>query len=201
MGKNLKPSTRYHPQTDGKIERVNQWLEGYLRNYVGEQQKTWAKWLHLGEFFYDTTFHMSIAMSPFKELYGYGSLTFVEIIFGDSRAPKSKYWVEESKEIFNILKDNLQVSQNQQKKYVDSRREERTFQVNDLVYLRLKPYKQTSLKNNGAENLKPRYYGPYKVVPKIGEVAYELEIMEGSKIHNAFHVYCLKKFLGQQIVT
>ena len=65
----------------------------------------------------------------------------------------------------------------------------------------LQPYKQTYLKNNGQEKLKPRYYGPYKVVQKIGEVAYELELPEGSKIHNVFHVYCLKKYLGQKIVT
>ena len=62
----LIPSTIYHPKTYGKIERVNQWLEGYLRNYVGEQQKAWTKWLHLGEFCYNTTFHMSIGMSPFR---------------------------------------------------------------------------------------------------------------------------------------
>ena len=66
VGTQLTPSTRYHPQTNGKIERVNQWLEGYLRNYVGEQQKAWEKWLHLGEFCYNTTFHMSIGMSPLK---------------------------------------------------------------------------------------------------------------------------------------
>ena len=36
VGTQLTPSTSYDPQTDGKIERVNQWLEGYLRNYVGE---------------------------------------------------------------------------------------------------------------------------------------------------------------------
>ena len=63
------------------------------------------------------------------------------------------------------------------------------------------PYKQTTLKKNGAEKLKPRYYGPYKVVQKIGEVAYELELPEGSKIHNVFHVSCIKKTLGQKIVT
>ena len=79
---------------------------------------------------------MSIGMYPFKELYGYGALTFVDMIFGDSRAPKSKYWVEESQEILNRLKDNLQVAQNQQKQYVNRHREERTFQVNYLVYLR-----------------------------------------------------------------
>ena len=65
----------------------------------------------------------------------------------------------------------------------------------------MQPYKQTSLKKNGAEKLKPRYYGPYKVVRKVGEVAYELELPEGSKIHNVFHVSCLKKALGQQIIT
>ena len=69
------------------------------------------------------------------------------------------------------------------------------------MYLKLHPYKQTSLKRNGAENLNPRYYGPYKVIWEIGEVAYELELPEGSKIHNVFHVSCLKKSLGQQIVT
>ena len=63
------------------------------------------------------------------------------MIFGDSRAPKYKYWVEESQEILNLLKDNLQVTQNKQKQYVDIHREERNFQVNDLVYFRLHPYK------------------------------------------------------------
>ena len=92
---------------------------------------------------------MSIGMSPFRELYGYDALTFSDMIFGDSRAPKAKDCVEESQEILKLLKDNLQVAQNQQKQYADKNREERTFQVDDLVYLRLQPYKKTSLKING----------------------------------------------------
>ena len=95
VGNQLNPSTIYHPQNYGKMERVNQWLEGYLINYVGMKQKAWEKWLHLGEFCYNTTFHMSVGMSPFKELYGYDALSFVDMIFGDSIAPKSKDWVEE----------------------------------------------------------------------------------------------------------
>ena len=105
-------------------------------------------------------------MYPFISLYGHGALTFADMIFGDSRSPKSKYWVEESQEILKLLKDNLQVAQNQQKQYADRHREERTFQVNGLVYLRLHPYKQTSLKRDGAEKLNPRYYEPYKVIQK-----------------------------------
>ena len=49
-------------------------------NYVSGKQKTWIKCLHLGDFFYNTTFHMSIGMSPFKSLYGYDASTFIEHI-------------------------------------------------------------------------------------------------------------------------
>ena len=66
--------------------------------------------------------------------------------------------------------------------------------------MRFYPYKQTSLKRNGAEKLNPIYYAPYNVIRKIGEVAYELELREGSKIHNVFHVSCLKKDIGQKII-
>ena len=62
-----------------------------------------------------------------------------------------------------------------------------------MVFLRLQPYRQSSLKRSRAEKLKPRFYGSYRVIKKVGEVAYELELPEGSKIHNIFHVSCLKK--------
>ena len=65
--------------------------------------------------------------------------------------------------------------------------------------MRLQPYRQSFLKKKGAEKLKPRFYGPYKVIQKVGEVAYELELPEESKIHNVFHVSSLKKTLGQHI--
>jgi hypothetical protein len=65
VGTELTPNTIYHPQTYGKTKIVNKWVEGYLRNYVGGQQGTWVKWLHLGHHCYNTTFHMSIGMTPF----------------------------------------------------------------------------------------------------------------------------------------
>ena len=82
---------------------------------------------------------------------------------------------------------------------MDRHRVERSFEVGDLVCLRLQPYKQSSLKKKGVEKLKPWFYGPYKVVREVGEVAYELELLEESKIHNVFHVPNLKKIVGQHI--
>ena len=81
-----------------------------------------------------------------------------------------------SQDILKILKENLQIAQNQQKLYADKHRIERSFEVGDLVYLRLQPYIQSSLKKKGAEKLKPRFYGPYRIIKKVGEVAYELEL-------------------------
>lgn len=53
----------------------------------------------------------------------------------------------------------------------------------------------------GVEKLKPWFYGPYRIRRRIGEVAYELELLEGSKIHNVFHVSFLTKALGQHTTT
>ena len=200
-GTELTPSTSYHPQTDGQTEIVNKWVEGYLRNYVAGQQRAWIRWLHLGEYCYNTTHHMSIGMSPFRALYGYDAPSFVEMAFGESRAPKAKDWIQESQDILKALKDNLVMAQNQQKTYADKHRVELSFEIGDMVYLRLQPYRQSSLKKSGAEKLRPRFYGPYRVTRRIGEVAYELELPASSKIHNVFHVSCLKKALGQQVIS
>ena len=113
---------------------------------------------------------------------------------------EAKDWIQESQDILKILKDNLQTAQNQQKLYADQRMVERSFEVGDLVYLRLQPYRQSSIKQKGDEKLKPKFYGPYWVSRRIGEVVYELELSKDSKIHNVFHISCLKKVVGQQVM-
>ena len=53
---------------------------------------------------------MSIKMTPFKALYGYEARNFADLAFGDSRAPKEKYWVHDSQDILKVLKENLQTT-------------------------------------------------------------------------------------------
>ena len=77
------------------------------------------------EYCYNTTFHMSIGMSPFCALYGYHALYFSDVMFGASKAPRAKDWIQESQDILWALKDNLNTTQNQQKLYADKGQVER----------------------------------------------------------------------------
>ena len=84
--------------------------------------------------------------------------------------------------------------------YVDKKRTEREFQLGDEVYLKLQPYKQTSVALKKNLKLSSRFYGPYPVIEKIGAVAYKLQLPSNSKIHPVFHVSLLKKKIGAKIV-
>ena len=81
------------------------------------------------------------------------------------------------------------MAHNHMKKQADQHRSERSFEVGDWVFLRIKPYKHISLKKAKKDNKSsPKYYGPYKVFQNIGTMAYKLELPASSRVHPVFHV-------------
>lgn len=70
------------------------------------------------------------------------------------------------------------------------------FGIHDLVLLKLQPYRQHTLRQHKHHKLAPKYYGPFKLIAKVGEVAYKLDLPTESQIHPVFHVSQLKKFKG-----
>ncbi|WMV08651.1 hypothetical protein MTR67_002036, partial [Solanum verrucosum] len=70
-----------------------------------------------------------------------------------------------------------------------------------LVCLKLQPYRQTSIAVRKNLKLSSKYYGPYRVIKRIGSVSYQLELPQGSQIHPIFHVLQLKKRIGSIIIA
>jgi len=83
----------------------------------------------------------------------------------------------------------------------DKHRSERHFAVGDWVFLKLQPYVQSSLATRANQKLSFRFFGPYKIVAKIGAAAYKLALPATSSIHPVFHVSQLKASHGKQQVT
>ena len=79
------------------------------------------------------------------------------------------------------------------KHHADKNRSEREFAVGDLVYLKLQPYIQSSVAPRGNQKLAYRFFGPFKILARVGKVAYKLNLPPHNKIHPVIHVSQLKK--------
>jgi hypothetical protein len=100
----------------------------------------------------------------------------------------------------NNIKGNLQLAQERMKKYADRKWSKRELTVGDMAYLKLHPYRHSSLGIHKAIKLHSKYYDPFKVLQKINQVAYKLLLPDGCSIHPVFHVSQLKKHIGNKVV-
>jgi len=136
-------------------------------------------------------------MTPFQALYGYEPPKWKEFALINTKVQAVKNKLEEEQKIIQILKENLATARNRMKQLADQHRSKKEFEEGDWVFVRLQPYKQLSLKQQGKNKLAPKFYGPFQINKKISQVAYRLELADNCRIHNVFHVSCLKKMLGQ----
>ena len=95
-----------------------------------------------------------------------------------------------------LIRDRLMKAQSRQKSYADVKRSELEFQVDDWVFLKVSPMKGV-MRSGKKGKLSPRYVGPYKILKRVGKVAYELELPTELEVaHPVFHISLLKKCMG-----
>jgi hypothetical protein len=94
-----------------------------------------------------------------------------------------------------IVHKSLKVAQSRQKSYVDKRRRDLSLEIGDFVYLKVSPMRGTH-RFRVKGKLAPRYVGPFKIIDRKGEVAYQLKLLpQLSEVHDVFHISQLKKCL------
>ncbi|GJV24670.1 RNA-directed DNA polymerase, eukaryota [Tanacetum coccineum] len=98
--------------------------------------------------------------------------------------------------MIQLLQFHLERAQNRMKTIADAKRTDREFEVGQWVYVKLQPHRQVTVRLGKYNNLNPKYYGPFQILKRVGQVAYQLELPITSHIHPVFHVSQLKMYKG-----
>nr|GEX10760.1 putative reverse transcriptase domain-containing protein [Tanacetum cinerariifolium] len=150
------------------------------------------------EFSYNNNYHTNIKVVPFEALYGQKCrlpVYWAEV--GDAQLTGHEIIHETTEKIMQI-KSRIQAARDRQKSYADLKRKQMEFQVGDRVMLKVSPWKRV-VRFGKQGKLNPRYIGPFKVLSKVRDVAYRLELPQQlSRVHNMFHVSTLKKCLSDE---
>ena len=196
QGTVLSMSSAYHPQSDGQTEVLNRCLEDYLRSFTAECPTVWVRYLPWAEWSYNTAWHSSIKRTPFEAVYGRPPPSLLDYVSGTSSVASVDEVLTDRTKMLATIKENLLRAQLRMRNQTNARRTDIEFAVHDWVFIKLQPYRQTSLAHRKNHKLSKRFYGPFQILERIGSVAYRIALPVSARLHNVFHVSLLKKCVG-----
>lgn len=198
-GTKLGMSSAYHPQSDGQTEAMNRIVEQYLRAFVHQNPATWGRFLVWAEWSYNTSVHSATGKTPYEVTYDKQPPSLPQYITGSSNIQVVDEWLTNRETLNASLIKKLTKAQQKMKEIADKQRRDVSYEEWDVVLVKLRPRRQTSVTGETYSKLAKRYYGPFQIVKKIGSVAYQLNLPSSSRIHPVFHCSLLKPFNSSTI--
>jgi translation initiation factor IF-1 len=196
LGTRLLFSTSSHPQTDGQTEVTNRTLTTVLRAIIKKNLKLWEEALPHVEFAYNRTMHSSTQLTPFECVYGTNPLTPLDLTPYPMREKESfdagKH-VEYIKDLHERTRIKLMEKAEYNANKANKGRRRVVFNPGDLVWVHLRKERFPEQRKS---KLSPRGDGPFKVLQRVGENAYKLELPGDYGVSATFNVADLVPYLA-----
>uniref|UniRef100_A0A8C5P6E7 Uncharacterized protein n=1 Tax=Leptobrachium leishanense TaxID=445787 RepID=A0A8C5P6E7_9ANUR len=188
-------SSAFHPQSNGQTERVNQWLEQYLRCFTTYLQDNWHTLLPSAEFSYNSQFHDSIKNTPFFVNFGYHPSLLPDLPSMGS-VPSVNDRILQLQDCHRHLQTVIKETQQTQKIQADRRRRPPpSYQVGQKVWLSTRHLRLSC----PTKKLGPKYIGPFPIVIVYSPVHVRLELPPSMKVHPVFHVSLIKPHVSDTL--
>ncbi|KAL0288692.1 UNVERIFIED_CONTAM: hypothetical protein Sradi_7092700 [Sesamum radiatum] len=139
-------------------------------------------------------------MSPFEALYGLKPPSLVVYSSGSSKFDSLDYAFSTRQTILQLLKGNLSASPAAMAQQFNSKRLDREFNEGDWVFLKLQPYRQILVQCRSLQKLAPHYFGPFRIIRRIGAIAYELELPKAAVFTRFFISPCSSLAMGHLVI-
>jgi hypothetical protein len=195
-GTQLRMSTEFHPQTDGQLKVTNRILCVYLRCLAGDHPKSWLRWLPWAEYCYNMSYQSALKTTSFHVVYGRPPPPLISYTAGRAKVQALDRQLVDRDVFIQEIRERPRHAQDLMKQHYDAGHRDISFEVGEWVWLRLHHSQAAAITDKTGGKLAPKFYGPFQVKERIGDLSYRLALPTRSQIHNVFHVLFLKKFVG-----